>query len=265
MSDFRAGTGTPVVLLHGASASWTVWQPALEALTSQHEVFAVTLTGHRGGPPLQTDPGQVRISTFVDGMEHRLDQLGLETAHLVGNSLGGRVSLELLRRGRARSVTAFSPAAAWSDPDGERVNRLVRRSLCYARIPGPRWLASRSGRARRAMNLMLMERGDRLPASYVESMYADLKETRRWLAHRGRNTLAEGSMAAIDIGSTPVCVAWGSTDRLTPFRAHGAPLRQLLPGAEFIRLPGCGHVPMWDYPHLVVETILRTASRAERR
>ena len=51
---------------------------------------------------------------FADEIERQLDELGWQTAHIVGNSLGGWVSFELERRGRARSVTAIAPAGGWS-------------------------------------------------------------------------------------------------------------------------------------------------------
>jgi pimeloyl-ACP methyl ester carboxylesterase len=50
---YRAGSGTPLVLLHGINASWRIWRPVLSALEEEHEVIALTLSGHRGGPPLE--------------------------------------------------------------------------------------------------------------------------------------------------------------------------------------------------------------------
>jgi pimeloyl-ACP methyl ester carboxylesterase len=50
------------------------------------------------------------LEALVDGVEAELDRLGLDKVHIAGNSLGGWISLELARRGRARSVVVFSPA-----------------------------------------------------------------------------------------------------------------------------------------------------------
>ena len=53
---YRAGSGEPVVLLHGFTATWRCWLPVLPDLVARYDVFAPTLTGHDGGPPVE--PGQ---------------------------------------------------------------------------------------------------------------------------------------------------------------------------------------------------------------
>src|SRR5574337_1572460 len=105
--SYRAGTGTPLVLLHGALGSWRVWRPVLPYLEPFHEVYAPTLPGHRGGMPLAAD--QAGFAGFADVLEAQLDEAGLAEVHLAGNSLGAAVALELARRGRARSVVAIAP------------------------------------------------------------------------------------------------------------------------------------------------------------
>jgi pimeloyl-ACP methyl ester carboxylesterase len=77
-----------------------------------------------------------RFAALVDGVAAELDRLGIDRAHLVGNSLGGWISLELARRGRARSVVLFAPAGAWRSRGrlraligGMRVTFLLVRKL----------------------------------------------------------------------------------------------------------------------------------------
>jgi NAD(P)-dependent dehydrogenase (short-subunit alcohol dehydrogenase family) len=96
---YRAGTGTPLVLLHGAQASWRIWRPVLPYLEPFHEVYAPTLPGHRGGMPIAAD--QAGFTGFADALEAQLDEAGLPQAHLAGNSLGGAVALELGQKGQA--------------------------------------------------------------------------------------------------------------------------------------------------------------------
>ena len=76
----------------------------LPALERRHDVLAPTLPGHAGGPPLD---GEVDDALIADAVERAMDDAGFETAHLVGNSLGGYVALQLAARGRARSVVAL--------------------------------------------------------------------------------------------------------------------------------------------------------------
>ena len=110
---YRGGSGSPLVLLHGAAMSWRAWEPVLEPLGEYHRVVAPTLPGHRGGPAWDADGGPFTIDRLVDGVCEQLDAEGIDTAHVVGNSLGGWVALELVRRGRARSAVAISPAGGW--------------------------------------------------------------------------------------------------------------------------------------------------------
>jgi pimeloyl-ACP methyl ester carboxylesterase len=102
----------PLVLIHGFSATRGVWQPLLESLERDHQVLAVNLAGHVGGPEIP-DGTDVSVGALVDAVERDMDAAGFETAHLVGNSLGGWISLELAKRGRARSVVAIAPAGGW--------------------------------------------------------------------------------------------------------------------------------------------------------
>ena len=67
-----------------------------------------------------------------DEVERAMDEAGFETAHVVGNSLGGFVSLQLAARGRAESVVAFAPAGGWAkgrlvEGDHGRIFRRCRR------------------------------------------------------------------------------------------------------------------------------------------
>jgi pimeloyl-ACP methyl ester carboxylesterase len=109
-------------------------------LSSYHQVFTPTLLGHRGGPPVQRRP--VTIWDVIDAAEQYLNEHGLQRPHLVGNSAGGFVALELARRGRAATVCALSPAGFWSTADGSksRADNKVHRiaTMCRLAIPvGP--------------------------------------------------------------------------------------------------------------------------------
>src|SRR5436190_1027558 len=101
---YRAGHGEPLVLVHGFTATWRCWLPVLPYLVPRFEVIAPTLHGHDGGP---VPPHAAHsLSEATDHLEQVLDELGVDTAHFAGNSMGGALSLELAKRGRARSVVA---------------------------------------------------------------------------------------------------------------------------------------------------------------
>jgi pimeloyl-ACP methyl ester carboxylesterase len=93
--------------------TWRTWELVLPELERHHDVLAPTLPGHAGGPAL----GELSDATMSDAVEQAMDEAGFDTAHVVGNSLGGYVALQLAARGRARSVVAFAPAGGWAEGD----------------------------------------------------------------------------------------------------------------------------------------------------
>src|SRR6266566_10031348 len=130
----RAGSGEPVLLLHGFTGTWHHWRPLLEPLAARYEVIAPTLAGHDGGPPYPSDC-DITFSQGADSLEQHLDELGVESAHFVGNSMGGALALELAKRGRARSVVAISPGGGWElgGPEPDRIARFFARQVRMVR------------------------------------------------------------------------------------------------------------------------------------
>src|SRR6185437_2854495 len=102
----------PLVLLHPFLLSGNAWHGVIPYLSGHHHVFAPTLLGHRGGPPVQRRPAT--ITDVIDMAECFLDEGRLARPHLVGNPTGGYVAIELARRGRATTVCALSSAGFWS-------------------------------------------------------------------------------------------------------------------------------------------------------
>src|SRR5215471_9507025 len=107
-----------MVCLHGFTDTWRTWDLVLPELERHHDVLAPALAGHAGGPPLGDNPGRAHMA---DEVERAMDEAGFETAHIVGNSLGGFITLLLAARGRARSVVVFSPAGGWAPDDTTRL------------------------------------------------------------------------------------------------------------------------------------------------
>ena len=136
---FRAGSGEPLLLVHGSSSVPQVWRPVLSELEVSFDVLAVALAGHVGGPSLPAEV-PVCMQAMVDAVEREMDAAGFDTAHIAGNSLGGWIALELACRGRARSVVALSPAGGWEQGTAEerRLRGLFRRNHAIAQRMLPR-------------------------------------------------------------------------------------------------------------------------------
>ncbi len=261
---YRAGEGEPVVLLHGFTATWHCWRPVLPELVARYEVIAPTLAGHDGGPEFTAD---FNLESVTDSLEQHLDEIGVDTAHVVGNSMGGTLAIQLAKRGRARSVVALSPGAGWQPggPESRRVGRFFRRQLAITR-------ASRTSVGRimarpRARQLALrdaMRRGQLVdPADAVALALSSLQcsVSEPVIAQLLANEIEFGGFETIE---APVLLAWAEYDRILPKETCSWRLRQEIPGAEYRVLPGVGHVPMWDDHHLVTNTIVDWVSRHTR-
>jgi len=172
--SYAGGAGTPLVLLHGVGGTWRVWRPVLPLLERWHAVFAPTLPGHCGADRLPAGVAP-SIDALADGVAEQLDRAGIDRAHIVGNSLGGWIALELARRGRARSVVLFGPAGAWrSAARMTAVATGLRLSfVLLARQAGRAEAIARRRRARRLLLATQVEHPDRVdPAEFAASIRA---------------------------------------------------------------------------------------------
>jgi pimeloyl-ACP methyl ester carboxylesterase len=219
-------------------------------LTGQFDVLAPNLPGH-GGRPRPSRPHT--ISDLADVVEAELDAAGIEQAHLVGNSLGGWLSVELARRGRASSVVAFSPAGGWH-PGEKRIVRhfYTMRRMARAAVFLPAFFL-RSARLRRFGLRKACEHGDRLTP---RQMLASAKAARSCVLH-DFSELGDGIEPQRFIGlKTPVLIAWSEHDRIIPAAQYTDRWREEVPSATWRTLPDVGHCPMYDDPDLVAQTVL---------
>jgi pimeloyl-ACP methyl ester carboxylesterase len=253
---FVGGTGEPLVLLHGATMSWRVWEPLLPSLTERHRVLAPTLPAHAGHP---ASKAVLTLDDLVDAVESTMDREDVTSAHVAGNSLGGLVAMELARRGRARSVYAISPAGGWTPDGGTRIANSVaaqQRAVRLIRHAIP--VAMRAAWLRRLAFRDVAVRGDKLTPDAAT----------RSLLTTADSTLFEHLSAVVvarsygDLG-VPIRIAWPEDDRIIPLDPHGKGWHALIPGASWTDLGRVGHVPMIDEPHLVARLLLDWLSASE--
>lgn len=243
-----------IVLLHGATSSARAWESVVPHLEGR-AVVTPTLAGHFGGPALSVAPKAV-VDGIVDAMESYLDNTAIGPAHLVGNSLGGWVALELARRGRAKSVLALSPAGAWRTPrDLRRLLLLFRFGAAGARYDQLARRVVRHRSARRIMLRVMAQHADRMTPAQVNEALEDMAGC-SILTDLLAGARDRGPILPFDKVSCPVRLAWGLEDKTLPFMRYGVPMLSALPGAELTFVPGVGHVPMIDEPELVGRMIV---------
>ncbi|MGO9354831.1 MAG: alpha/beta fold hydrolase [Mycobacterium sp.] len=255
----------PLVLLHPILISGRIWHDVIPYLSSHHQVYNHTLLGHRGGPPVQRHP--TTIVDVVDAAEQYLDDHRLERPHLVGNSAGGFVAIELARRGRATTVCALSPAGFWSTEDGswDRAANRARRVAAMCRLVHPvAPLIFRSAIVRRLAlrSINIARRADRVAAARaVEAVEDSVACT---VTVDEVFSTDDGKIAPLDPLPCPITLAWSEKDSLVPVATYGEIARERLPQATFEVLPDVGHVPMFDDPELVARTILAVIGAAKK-
>lgn len=251
----RGGAGSPLVLVHGFTDTWRTWELVLPALEAEHDVLAVTMPGHAGGAALSHG---LTETVLVEAVEAAMDEAGFSEAHVVGNSLGGYVSLQLASRGRASSVVALAPAGGWGEGD-----TTFRDTLAYF----PQMHGMVKAIAPQADVFMASPEGRRRATAMITTNYEHLPA--ELIAHQLRGVAActmveplvafaaesewELDLAAIDC---PVRFVWGTDDKLLPWPTAAARYREGLPQADWVELDGIGHCPQLDVPTECAELIL---------
>lgn len=251
------GDGPPLLLVHGLGSSSRAFAPVAPALAERFRTYAVDLPGH-GRSPLADDHGaDIAPERLAADVGRWMDELGLERAHLVGNSMGGWVALELAADGRALSVTALAPAGLW-EPTGLRSPLMdLHRGLARLTAPVAPVLA-RSSLARGLGFRHTVERPDMLTSDVARAAVLDLAAADGYdAAHAGmvHRSFDRPDEVPADV---PVTIVFGDRDRVVP-AATGWERDHAPAHARWVVLERCGHVPMWDCPDETVEIVRATA------
>lgn len=258
-----AGSGTPVLLLHGLGASKVSFLPTLHGLARHHEVHALDLPGHgRSSKPLPTGR-RYSMAWFAQIVHGYLVANGLRDVHLVGNSMGARIALELaLTRPRSvRSIGALAPAVAFDETRGlGPLLRLVRPQwLGLAPAPLPAAGVERFVRE-------LFHDPARLPSDNLRAAAQDVVRSAGDPAFR-MALLASARQLGIDRGAgrrgywqrlaevaPPSLWVFGAQDRLVSAR-YATRVRAALPHAQVQVWESMGHVPQFEDPTRTNETL----------
>ncbi|MER8752975.1 alpha/beta fold hydrolase [Mesorhizobium sp. M1050] len=103
----RAGSGAPVLLIHGVGMNATIWHDQITSMKDHHDLIAIDMLGH-GSSPLP--PENATLSDFADQALRLLDHLRLASVSIVGHSMGALIALEIALRApsRVRSIVCLN-------------------------------------------------------------------------------------------------------------------------------------------------------------
>ena len=257
ISTMEAGAGEPVILIHGLGATKASFLPTIGALVPSYRTIAIDLPGFGDSAKPLLAPYDARF--FADSIVGLLDSLELDRAHIIGNSMGGRVAIELGLRApeRVGRLVLLAPSLAWL------------RARPWA--PYLRWVPAQLGAIQPAPRAVV-ERIVRhvIPGSDMEWTAAGIDEfLRSYLQPNGRaafyaaarNIYLEephgpnGFWTRLPSLRAPSLFVWGRRDVIVPasFARH---VREALPSTEHLELD-CGHVPQLERPREAHEAIKR--------
>ena len=211
-----AGSGPPVVLVHGLSGSSRWWRRNIGSLMPHRRVYVVDLIGF--GASRARHP--FALAEAAGYLIQWLDQLGLTRVSLVGHSMGGLIAAEL---------AADAP---------ERVDRLV--------LVDPAVLPLDTHLTTHAFSLLHELRT--ISLSFLPVLLTDTLRAGPLTFWRAATGLMLADLRPkLALIRTPTLVIWGERDALVPL-AFAQQLAQYLHYEELVVIKGAGHVPMWDRP-----------------
>jgi pimeloyl-ACP methyl ester carboxylesterase len=244
------GSGPPVVFIHGLAGSWQNWLEQLPVFARDHRVITFDLPGFGSSEMPAEDISIPGYGRWVDAL---LDELGVGSAAVVGNSMGGFIGAELAIQFPARVERLVLVSAAGLTIEHQRKERVLAMLRTFdkrlAAYTG--WVGSRSDTfARRPRPRQLLFG---IVARHPELLPAPL------VAEQVRGSGKPGFVPALDaltnypirdrLGeiACPTLIVWGAQDKLVPVR-DADDFERLIPNARKVVWEETGHVAMLERP-----------------
>ena len=238
-----AGQGEPLVLLHGASSSGITWYPVIAALAAHYRVLAPDMVGH--GETDRPDGAYDRqyYSAWLAGF---FDGIGLDSAHVMGHSLGGAVALQFALQfpERVRRLVLVDAAALGRGVPVSVALAFLRSALFPSRAAGER------------IGQLAVYDPQKLDPFFEEyRRYTPVRQRPGRAFWRGGRTVAMVATEDLQRLKPPTLIIWGREDRFLPV-AHGGRAAEAIPNARLHVIPEAGHVSFLDQPQAFCQAVL---------
>lgn len=240
--------GSRVILLHGGNGSIEFWLYNIAALAQQHRVYAFDMVGAGKSDYPDADYSLTYQAEFLKSF---MSAVGIESATLIGNSMGGAVSLQFIRLypDRVDRLVLVDSMGL-----GKEINfgiRLITLPAIIELLRPSRWMIP-------AMLRSNFYNGRKLPPEWIELRYAVF-------AIPGRNKvilqLGQSNFTLLGVRrdvyqpivdslpqiTQPTLIIWGDRDRIIPIK-HAHIAAGCLPNNQLQIFPNCGHHPYLEYP-----------------
>jgi len=269
------GSGPPVLFIHGL-ACWQSWLENICFFAREHRVIAIDLPGF-GASPLPLEP--ISITGYARVLDKICDQLGVERATVVGNSMGGFIGAELAIRFPDRVERLCLAPAIGLNMEWVRAQRkkdlssIIENFLFFALA----WVAVRSDipvrrpRLRSKLLALIVAHPELLPGALILAV----------VRGNGKQVAVTPALEAMTrypirdrLGeiACPTLIIWGAEDRLVPVQ-DATEFEWLIPDSRKLIYEDTGHMPMLERPErfnadlsaFLDETLLPPPAKLGRR
>jgi pimeloyl-ACP methyl ester carboxylesterase len=234
----RAGSGPPLVLVHGAVSDGRLWRRQLDSLFGELDVVAWDAPGCGSS---SDPPESFRLAEYADALAGFITALGLERPAVLGHSFGGALVLELYRR-HSELPGALIVVGGYAGWAGSLPEADVERRLSFAldvadRLPG--------GFEPRSMPGLF---SDALAPEAAEKLAAVMSEIRPAATRTMALGLAEADLRdVLPRVDVPTLLVYGDADERSPLTVADE-LQRGIPGSRLEVMPGAGHMGFLEYP-----------------
>lgn len=261
------GDGDEVLLLiHGMAGSAQTWRAVLPQLAKKYRVIAPDLLGHGQSSKPRTD---YSLGAFAVGLRDLLDELGVESATVVGQSLGGGVAMQFLYQHPDYCRRLVLISSGGLGPDVGLILRLL--AAPGAEFVMPVIAPSPVLRAGNAVKSWLSSAGLRSPrgaemwSAYSsfgdsETRHAFLRTLRSVVDYRGQAVSALNRLNLRE--GLPILAIWGEDDNIIPVD-HAYAALEARPDCHLEILPGVGHFAQVEAPEKVIDLLDEFISTTE--
>jgi pimeloyl-ACP methyl ester carboxylesterase len=249
--------GSSVILLHGGNGSIEFWAYNIAALAKQHRVYAFDMVGAGKSDYPEADYSLTYQAEFLKSF---MSAMTIESATLIGNSMGGAVSLQFTRLypDRVDKLVLVDTMGL-----GKEINfgiRLITLPVIINRLRPSRWMIP-------AMLKSNFYNGRALPREWIELRYPvfAIPGRNKVVLQLGqsnftllgvRRDVYQPIVASLPQITQPTLIIWGERDRIIPVK-HAYTAAADLPNNQLEIFPNCGHHPYLEYPDKFNRSVLK--------
>ena len=252
------GQGEALLLIHGMAGSSQTWRAILPQLAKKYRVIAPDLLGHGQSSKPRTD---YSLGAFAVGLRDLLDELGVESATVVGHSLGGGIAMQFLYQHPDYCRRLVLISSGGLGPEVGLILRLLAAPgaelILPVIAPSPVLRAGNSVRSWLSSLGVQSPRGAEIWNAYSsfsdrQTRDAFLRTLRSVVDYRGQSVSALNRLKLRE--GLPTLAIWGELDAIIPVR-HAYLAHEARPDSRLEVLPGVGHFAQVEAPVEVADLI----------